>query len=182
MLRLAKSSNILTGLLHDCWAKALFYNVFGYLCVKKQCARLIVGYFNIFGLISYVLVTRIVSFVCVLLLFFFLNFSIPTFLKWSFFKNSYTYKSGCIEYSYSPALLCFSLTNRKQSRQADEWGFISDAVRVLLWGSTFWTQCWSFVHMQFFSIELHSSSSCIARSALMSTTVCRFSCKLNTVN
>ena len=75
----------------------------------------------------------------------------------------------------------FGLTNRKQGRQMGVWGFISGFVRGLLWGSTFWTQCWPFVHMQCLSMELHSSSCCIARSVLMSTTVYWSSCKHNTV-
>lgn len=74
----------------------------------------------------------------------------------------------------------FGLTFRKQSRQMDVWGVHFSLCEGLLWGSSFWTQCWPFVHMHCSTILLHSSSGYIAGLGLMSNNVSWAPCKLST--
>lgn len=58
------------------------------------------------------------------------------------------------------------------------WGSFQALWGALLWGSTFWTQCWLFVHMHSLSMLLHSSSCCRASQVLISTAAVWSSSKL----
>lgn len=68
--------------------------------------------------------------------------------------------------------------------RADRWVCGGGSFQAV-WGSTFWTQCWAFVCMQFLSMELHSSSCCTASSVLVSCNVywlgwCSLACSTGT--